>query len=249
MNDIENSNGRDINYKVIGPSKWIWGTFLVLAAVFVLTNQLGGYVGIGIGSIIVSFLALAFLVQCIIALSFAPLPIPLAALYYIFQIPLGLPYLGVWTLVLVAVLGSVGLAVLLPRKHRFNWKNSREWARTSDENSDDGNNPTISIQFGEISRYLHSDCLETARLGCRFGSLEVFLDQTQLSPDGAEVICSCSFGTIEMFIPKHWIVIDNLGCTLGEVEHKNSRTTPEEGAPRLTITGNVTCGNIVIRYI
>jgi len=249
MDDRENMKNEEVNRRAPGFSKWIWGTFLLLAAVFVLTNQLGGFVGIGIGSIIVSFLALAFLVQCLIKLCIAPLPIPLAALYYIFQIPFGFPVLGVWTLILVAVLASIGLAALLPRKHWYRRREYYSGMSKTDGSSDDGNNPVVGVQFGSVSRYLHSESLETVRLESRFGSLEVFLDQTQLSPNGAEVICNCSFGTIELYLPKHWIVIDKLNCTMGEVEYHNHRAAPDEDAPQLTITGNITCGSIEIRYI
>jgi len=242
-NDYD-TNSRAYRYRY---SKWIWGTFLLLAAVFVLSNQLGGFVEIGVGSLVATVLAFAVFVQCLAAKSFGALPIPLAALYYIFQHPLNLPYIGIWTLIIVAILACIGLATLLPRKHKFSHAGSS--TRIQDENDDDGNNPVVSTQFGSVSRYLHSECLETVQLECRFGALEVFFDQTQLSPDGAELICNNHFGSIELFIPRHWRVIDKLNCTFGGVEHKSHNAAPSENSPKLTISGTVTCGGIEIRYV
>jgi len=232
---------------------------MLLAATFVLANQFGDFLNIGIGSIIVAVLSLAFIVQCIVRLSFSPLPIPLAILYYVFQAPLGLPYLQIWTLLLAALLATIGLFVLLPRKH---WHKSTTWGGNMHHSRGDGhepqmrtedggneNNPSVNVRFGGVSRYLHSDCLETAQLYCNFGALEVFFDKAELSPNGAVANCNCSFGGMTIFVPKHWHVIDDLNCTLGGVEIDNRFATPTENAPQLTLTGNVLLGGIEIRFV
>ena len=239
-------------------SNWIWGTFMLLAATFVLANHLGGFVEIGIGSIIAAALAVAFLVQCIAHLSLSPLPIPLAVLYIIFQKPFGFPELQPWTLLLAALFATIGLSILLPGKLKdgawvgVHWNGHsththRPPVRT--ENSDNENNPSVSVSFGSISRYLHSDCLETAQLYCNCGALEVFFDKAQLSPNGAEMNINCTLGGIEIFVPKHWRVIDNLNCTLGGVDIDNRFAVQEENAPQLTLVGSVLLGGIEIRFI
>lgn len=243
-------------------SNWIWGTFMLLAATFVLSNQFGGFVEIGVGSIIASVLAVAFAVQCIAHLSFAPLPIPLAVLYIVFQEPLGFRYLHHWTLLLASVLATIGLFILLPKKqfriegtwggyhdqrHRSRGGIHQPQMTPTDGGSD--NNPSVSVNFGAVSRYLHADCLETAQLYCNFGALEVFFDQSQLSPNGAEAALTCSFGAITIFVPKHWRVIDRINCTLGGVDLDNRFAAPEENAPQLTLTGSVSLGGIEVRFV
>ena len=243
-------------------SHLIWGTFMLLAAAFVLANQFGGFVEIGVGSVIAAALALAFIVQCIAHLSFAPLPIPLAVLYIIFQKPLNFPDLQTWTLLLAALFATIGLFVLLPRKHTHRdgswggYHGHRHYSRSEDHNpkmrTEDGgneNNPSVSVSFGSVSRYLHTDCLETAQLYCNFGALEAFFDKTQLSPNGAEVSCNCSFGGMTIFIPRHWRVIDHLNCTLGGVEIDNRFAATAENAPQLTLTGSVLLGGIEVRFV
>jgi len=63
-------------------SNFLWGVVLLLAAAFLLTNKYIGFADIGIGRIVISILALAFIVQCIARLHIAPLVIPIAVLYF-----------------------------------------------------------------------------------------------------------------------------------------------------------------------
>jgi len=238
-------------------SKLIWGTFLLLAAVLIIFNQVGGFANIGVGSIIAAVLSLAVIVQCVATAHFAPLPIPIAVLYVIFQQPLELPYIKIWALILASVLASMGINTLLPRERRRNdCGKDNDFRRTNDRHSqartEVGNlddNPTVSVNFGSVDRRLHADNLETARLNCNFGALKIFFDQARPCQSGAEVIINCSFGGIELFVPKHWRVIDKVSCALGGVSINKIFNAPAENAPKLTLTGNVSLGGIDVRYI
>jgi len=237
-------------------SKLIWGTFLLLAAALIVLNQIGGFADIGVGSIIAAVLSFAVIVQCVASAHFAPLPIPIAALYIIFQGPLELPYIKIWALILASALASMGLAALLPRRRRNDSGKDSGYSRTDGrckeipiENGGNDNNPTVSVSFGAVNRRLYADNLETVRLNCNFGALKIFLDQTKPSPSGAEMIINCSFGGIELFVPKHWRVIDKANCSLGGVGMDKIFNAPSENAPKLTITGSVSLGGIDVRYI
>ena len=238
-----------------GFSKLIWGTFLLLAAAFVLFNQFNDFANLGIGSIIAAVLSLVFLVQCLADRNFALLPIPLAVLYIIFRTPLALPHIQTRTVILSSVLASIGLAVLLPHKYRRCHHEFKHFAKTGDqqqvnaESSNNDNNPSVSVNFGAISRRLYADSLETVQLYCNFGAMEIFFDQAELNPNGAEAAINCSFGAIKLFLPKHWRVIDKLNCSLGGVDMDKRFTASEENAPQLTLSGSVSLGGIEVRYI
>ena len=119
--------GRNVKVRYKSSWAWGWGIFLLLIAALILANQFGGFLELGFWSIAVAALAVAFLVQCIVDRSFGSLPIPLAALYFIFQAPLSemlqieLPAISFWPLVLVTLLVTAGLYILLPHK-RFRMK-------------------------------------------------------------------------------------------------------------------------------
>ena len=236
-------------------SNLIWGTFLLLAAVFILLNQFNDFADIGIGSIIVAALSLIFLVQCIVDGRFALIPVSLAVLYITFQTSLELPYMQPWTLILVSVLAALGLSILFPRKYWYGKTESKHFSQKGDqpqmraEYGGNDNNPSVSVNFGAVSRHLCADSLETAQLYCNFGALEVFFDQVQLSPNGAEATLNCSFGAIKLYLPKHWRIINRLNCTLGGVDTDKNFTALAENAPQLTLAGSVSLGGIEVRYI
>ena len=281
---MDNYNGRYRGWA------WGWGIFLLLIAALVLSNQLGGFIELGIWSIIVAALAVAFLVKCIIDLAFGSIPIPLAALYFIFQAPLGLPLISFWPLVIVTVLATAGLHILFPprifyrkKKHNHDWHYSGYQGNNKGSDRVDGiivdiedgigeieaeieglyghngdtkvkegggdNNPHISVQFGAASRYLHANSLESVELNCSFGSLEVYFDHVELSPNGAEAYLNCKFGAIELYVPSHWQIIDNTRASIGAVDIKRSRVAPDINAPRLTISGSVSVGGVEIHRI
>jgi len=259
------------NVKVKYKRKWAvgWGLFLLLAAALVLANQFGDFLELGVWSIIVAALAVAFLVQSLIDLSFSTLPIPLAALYYVLQKPLlhpqlGLPLVDFWPLVLVAALATAGLFVLLPKRIFRRIKKNVEFVytnndgitetRTLDDNtkieeSGSENNPRISVQFGSLSRYLHAESLETVELDCSFGSLEVYLDNVKLNPAGAEAFVDCKFGSIELYVPSHWIVTDSVNTSLGSFENYGRNNQEDGNTPHLKISGNVSLGSIEVKRI
>jgi predicted membrane protein len=229
----------------------IWGILLLLAAAFVLLNQFGYFAGIKVINIIIAALAIAIFVQCLVHLHFAPLPIPLAIMYIVLQNPLNLPYIQAWALITASILVTIGLSLLFPRK-----KHHKHYRCTEDRNQkkqagseSNDNNPSVSIIFGTLGRHLHADSLETAQLRANFGELEVFFDQVELNPKGAEVFINCNFGAIKLFVPKHWRIIDRLNCTLGAVELDVRFATPTENSPQLTLIGSVSLGEINIRYI
>jgi hypothetical protein len=232
-------------------SNLFWGIVFLLVAAFVLTNNYFGFDDIGIGKIIITILALAFIVQCIARLQIALLVIPLAVLYFIYRAPLGLPEIQKWKLIVATVLAFIGLNILLPQRRSYNQCDNSDRSGAQKKIPADGNkdnNPYVGVNFGSVSRSLNADSLETVRLSCNFGAMEIYFNQAELSPNGAEADISCSFGGIQLFVPGHWQVIDRLHCTLAGVNIK-SFTAPAENAPRLTLNGSVSMGGVEVKYI
>jgi hypothetical protein len=153
-------------------------------------------------------------------------------------------------LIAACILASIGLGILLPQKRcscnqRNNDGSSKEPPRAESGGKD--NNPCFSVNFGTVSGSLNADSLETVRLSCNFGAMEIFFNQAELNPNGADVYINCSFGGIQLIIPGHWQVIDRLNRTLAGVDLKF--TASAENAPRLTLNGSVIMGGIEVKYI
>jgi predicted membrane protein len=233
-------------------SNWLWGFFLLFAAALIVANQFGGFVEIGLVSVIIAALALAMFISSLLKMSFGSLPIPIAIAYYVFQEPLGFPVMKFWPLVLVTVLACAGISILVPGR----WKRKNKFRKTTitgnigDTNESSAeNNPVIDVHFGAVSRYIHADSLESAVLNCQFGGIDVYFDKATVSPNGAEIICNCQFGGIDMYVPKRWHIIDNINCTMGGVDISNMHAQPDADAPVVTISGNCQFGGIDISRV
>lgn len=229
---------------------WFWGLFFILSAVSIIAIQTGSFVEIGLQSCILGALLVALIISSLIYRSSFGVFLPLAFLYIIFSGPLGFPYIDWWVLILASVLANIGFSILFhtPHKHVNHCHPKIENMRHNEENIDD-NNPYAAVNFGSSSKYLHSDCLQSGKFFVSFGELEVFFDQVQLSPEGAEMFLDCSFGSLILNIPKNWRVVDNVSANLGSVSNKVRTSFFESDAPVLTLTGSVKLGSIEIKYI
>lgn len=227
---------------------WFWGVFFLVAAVFVLASQFGSFGHIGLFSILATVLLVALLIEGLIDRNFFGIFVPIAFLYMIYQQPLHLVVISIWLLLLAAVLASTGLSMIFHKHPHYHCHDKHEEFYQTTENIDD-NNPYAKVSFGSSSKYLHGDCIKTGQFTSSFGALEVFFDQAQLNPEGAEIFLDCSFATIKLYIPRHWIIRDNVRASLGSVENDVRLNQPAENAPRLTLSGTVQFGSVEIHYI
>jgi hypothetical protein len=150
-----------------------------------------------------------------------------------------------WMIILAVVIVVVILGNILKFIFRRNYLNKLR-QNNVEENE---NNITVCVNFGFSSRHISCPSLEPAWINCKFGALEVFFDQTALSPNGAEIFLNCSLGAAELCIPKHWKVIDKTNCTLSGILNKNRNASLEENAPLLILSGSITLSVVEIKYI
>ncbi len=245
-----------------------WGVFFVLAAALVALFQFVSFAQFSIWTLIATILLAALTVQGIAWRSFFPVLIPLALLYAIYAAPLGLPAIGIWRLLLIAVLAATGLEMIfhkhlrhdhhwIPRdenapdgsytRHRHQRDNASNWFRS--DGQDDETHSSLHVSFGQVSKYLRSESLEEGAFSISFGQMDIYFDQAQLSPQGAVVTAECNMGQLNLFIPKTWRVQDNLATVMGHIERGTRSFTPDESAPLLSITGGVRMGEIRIVYV
>jgi predicted membrane protein len=236
-------------------NNWFWGVFFVLAAVFVVVSQVTTFAQIGFWSILAAVLLVAVFIQSLVHLNYFGIFLSLAVAYWIFMQPLhlayNLPLISPWLLLLAAVLLSIGFYTMFQRreKDKYYKRNNVDGCDYRAVEDIDDNNPYVKVSFGSSSKYLHGDCLKTGQFYCNCGSLEVYFDQVQLDPNGAEVFVDCSLGEISLYIPRDWRVVDKLHSSLGSVRNDSRRPAPDGNAPVLTLTGNISLGAVEIQYI
>ena len=230
---------------------WFWGIFFILTAVSIIAIQTGSFEQIGIQSLLIGAFLVAVIIASLVRLNFFGVFFPMSFLYMVFWQPLGLMYINYWFVVLASVLVSIGFSIIFgKRQHYGNWDGCKKKPDYHQIEDIDDNNPTASVRFGSSSKYLHADSFKTGRFYASFGELEIFFDQVQVNPEGAEILVDCSFGNIILNIPREWRIIDNIHVSLGELKNKaRASASISEDAPKITLTGNVSIGGLEIKYI
>ena len=225
-----------------------WAIFLLFIAVFILASQFNWFINIGVWSIIATALICAMIIDSIFKLQYFGIFFPMAFLYKIFEKPLGLPEISIWILFLVAILIASSFSMIFPNKRHGRTYCHKSKHSSTKENIDD-NNPQIKLSFGESSKYLHSDSLKGGDFSASFGELNVYFDQVQLNPEGAEIYLDCSFGALNIFVPREWKIVDKVEANLGSVQNNINNSSLDVNAPCLTIKGYVRFGSIEIKNI
>jgi predicted membrane protein len=226
-----------------------WGIFFLALAGFIIASQLGAFGTIGVWSLLEGILLVSLIIFSLVKLNFFGVFIPAAFLYMIFWKPLDFPYVSPWLLLLAGLLVSIGFSIIF---HKKSTKEACCGRKDSDHKNIaetiDDNHPEAKMSFGSSTKYLHTDNLQGGHFTVSFGSLEVYFDQTQIAPEGAEVSVDCSFGELKLYVPKHWKVIDKISTNLGDTHYQN-RNVLGENPPTITFSGNVQFGTIEIQYI
>lgn len=237
--------------------KLLWGVFFIAAAILIVVNQLGYFTGVNLWSLLLTVMLVPVIGSGLYRRNFFNLFFGIAFLLIIYAQPLGIAALVPWTVLVAALLLSVGFSILIPGKHRLGHhvgNYDRMWREHSHEHQEyetvdhvEGNEVICSVSMGGSCKYLHSESLERGELTCSLGYLKVYFDQVGLHPGGARVSVDCSLGSMELFIPRSWNVILDVEVTLGNIDEEQHSNHPD--GPALTITGNIRLANISIKYI
>ena len=254
---------------------WIWGVLFLLAAGGLVANQFGVFGPLDFWTVVAAVLAVILLGSAMTHRSLSTLPFVAAMVYIVLRNQELVPPVATWILLVAAGLSSIGIGLIVPQKvpkganfvvgSFSDWDDEEEDEWDEEWDNEEGqdkrrararakmggidNNPSVSVNMGYTSRYIHADRLETAVLTCNFGGMDIYFDQAELAPEGARVHVDCKFGGIDIYVPRHWRIDEQINCTLGGVDVNARRAVPTEDGPLLTFTGNVLCGGVDIWYI
>lgn len=232
-----------------------WGIFFLVAAVFILVSQLGYLTPrISLWRLILSVFLLAITVEGVLHMEFFSILVPLAGIACLFDAQLGLQAITPWPLLGAATFASIGLSIIFHNKgsrwkQKYAFIHSDNAAHPDFEETVENLNANMvfsKVTFGASIKYLHAQRLERAEFECSFGSLKVYFDQAQLSPDGADVRINCSFGGVTLYVPRGWTVKDDINASIGTVKNRENRPDTENV---LRVRGNVSFGGVDIVYI
>lgn len=234
------------------------GVLLISIAIFLILNQVGLITShINAWSIVLGGFFIGILIRGIANRSFPGIFFPLAFLWIIFDEALGFNNISSWTVILIAVLLSIGFSYLFPQKYHGYKHKDKKWEKY--ENGDKigeyqgvveesiENSVYCSNSFGAATKYINSDNLECAKLECSFGEMKVYFDNAVIQNRSVELCVYVSFGSVELYVPREWNVMQSANVFAGSINEKNHNCS--DGVPCVQLTGDVSFGAVTIIYV
>ncbi|MCL1845530.1 MAG: cell wall-active antibiotics response protein [Defluviitaleaceae bacterium] len=219
--------------------KIMWGLFFVGAAALILVNAYFEFFAFW------QLLALIALVPTVIASvvyrNFSGIFLPLALLLVVFSEPLGIP-ISPLPIIAAGVLLTIAFSIIFPGK----WK--KIVTGGFDIGGVSGEDTSCTVNFGGTTKYFKGENIKHASIECNFGGVDIYMTDVTLDPGGAMLNVSLNFGGIELYVPRDWNIVNSVSVSAGAIDEEG-RCTAGDGAPTLTIVGNVAFGGMDIHYV
>ena len=232
-----------------------WGLFFIVAAGVVVVNQLGYLAGITTFNLVISILLIPVMLKSIIKTNFFGIFFSIALLGILFAEQLGITNFVPVPILITAFFLSIGFSIMFGKHNRCveSWHSSGFHDSNNEENfgevvnTEDDDIINFGVRFGSSIKYVNTKNLKKANFSCSFGALKVYFDNTELSPEGAEINFDVSFSGVEIYVPREWKVINGIEATLSGVETKYKRNAEETATVKLI--GRANFSGIEIIYV
>lgn len=243
--------------------KVFWGIIFLLGALALLLGQFGYLGGLGFWSVFFSIILLGILIEGILTVSFGEILFSLAGLIIINDELLHLEAITPWTVLGVALLGTIGLSIIFPKRKKWKihkgshlhkvWhdgKNNGEMGFHVEEDNGEilsGEEIYYEVNFGDAIKYISGQGISRVFLECSFGNMEVYFNDAVLKDNRADVTVECSFGNMELYVPAGWKVVINIDNSFGGAEE--SGYGDPNGENVLFVKGDVSFGHMIIHHV
>lgn len=237
---------------IMGKKRYFWGVFLLLAGAYLVISRLGYVPAVGPFSILFTIACIAIIVASIPKLEFGGILFPLAIIGIIYDEPLHITSLTPWTILLVALLGTIGLSLIfspLKKKLKKNHCSGNCRKDMSNVKGEEVNGEKIWLRsnFGGLLRYITSDNLNYVELQASFSGVKVYFDSAQVPSGNVTLEISSKFSGVEIYVPKNWKIVNQLDASFGSVDIKGA---PNESTNVvMTIMGDMSFGGVEIHYV
>ena len=244
-------------------SKVIWGLILILLAVGIIMYKLGSPAlaflpGFKVWQIILGIVFLAILIDSIAKLSFEGIMFSIAFLCIVFAEQLKIQKLVPWTVLLAALLLSIGFNMIFGKHRRQNKhpyvengscsENSTYFLPAKEAETVEGEYIYERASFGGVTKYIHSDNFNYAQLENSFAGMEIFFDKVQVPSGHATIEINSSFGGVEIYVPKEWKVVNNVSSFAGACEVDDRSWTGDTDV-EISLIGSNRFGGVEVKRI
>jgi len=225
-----------------------WGLTLILGGVFLVISKLGYFPDINVFSLLLTVFLVVVIVKSLLKINFTGVLFPIAFICIIYDKQLGITEITPWTVLIAALLGSIGLSMIFHKNIKWvNNKYNSEDYKFEKIDVEDESHVKFKNSFGASTKYINTDKFEEADFNCSFGAMKVYFDNAIMSNGNAIVRLNASFSGIELFIPKTWNIDNKTNVFMGDVSEKNrnDQTTTNN----LTLIGDISFSGVEIIYI
>lgn len=237
-----------------------WGIFFLACAGLVIANQLGFLTyHLSFWSIGGTIIFVLSLIDGLINRRISESVFSVAFLLMVYAGPLHIIKLVPWTILLAALLISIGLEIIFHNRfhtlinvhHKIKGLRDKQgWigdnAFTDTTSNENSAHVLIEQNLSDSSRYIHSQNLETIAVRSRMGDVDIYLDDAQAAGQEVRMQLDIIMTDLTIYLPLAWGVQENINPTLGDFEVDGNSNG---GGPTLIVTGRASMSDILIKYI
>jgi predicted membrane protein len=145
-----------------------------------------------------------------------------------------------------------GLSLLVdalrkPKRKRFHInKNGNISHKTKKHFQQEGERFECSLSFGEVNHVITLPRLKEGSASISFGEMVLDLTQCEQIAEDCTLDLSVSFGEMLLKVPRKFRVECDTGTSFGDV---STHGHPDADAALITLTGNISFGELVIYYV
>jgi len=228
--------------------KIFWGILFILMGVFLIISKLGYFPNVNVISLLLTAFLVAVIVKSLVRLNFAGVLFSIAFICIIYDKELGITNITPWTVLIAALLGSIGLSMIFHKHTKFaNFKFDHEDYKFEKIDVEDESHVKCRNSFTSSIKYINTDNFEQADFDCYFGAMKIYFDKATMSNNKAIVRINASFSGIELYIPKEWNIEDKTNVVLGAVNEKNRNNQVTTNT--LTLVGDIKLSGVEIIYV
>ena len=239
-----------------------WGIFFIVCALFVVLNQMGIWTyKLGFWAAVGTVIFAISLLDGLINRRITESVFSIAFILMIFAEPLHITRLVPWTILLAAVLISIGLGIIF--RNRFhtvayankkikNFRNKREAITdhifTDTVSKEQGAHVVVDQTMSDTSRYIHSKELETIDMNAKMSDVNLYLDDAQAANETVTMNVNLTITDLTIYLPLSWQVESNMASTFMSGDFEIDGTS-NGGGPTLIIQGRSNMSDIKIEYV
>jgi len=220
------------------------GIFLIVSGIALIINKLGYFPYIDFFTVFLVYI----IIKSVLKVNFVGILFPIAFICINYDKQLGITAITPWTVLIAALLGSIGLSMVFNKhpkwaRRKSNWGSSK----FSPIDTEDESHIKLKTSFAGSIKYINTDKFEQADLKCSFGAMKVYFDNAVLHEGEGFVNIESSFSGIELYIPRNWTVKDISTTSFGAITEKNRNEGTADNI--LTICGYIDFSGVEIIYI